>query len=536
MEGVAKRDALFHASLKGGETSPMFSRLWNFIRSVVRKILPYRAIESIEDVESPLSTDMVNALDDWYNLYLNRAEWLSDTVKSLNLPAFISSEIARQIVLEMKWNITGKNADGETQEADGGDVMNPRAEYLKKEFERCIATLRLKLEQGCAAGGMTIKPYPKDGHIYFDWTMDWSLYPIAFDDDGNLADVIFRDTYTEGKTIFTRLERHTVEGDSVKITQRAFKSSVKDAIGVEIPLSDVPFWENLEPEATVQNTGGQMFGWYKVATANSIDTESPMGASVFAKSRDLIQEADKQYSRLLWEYEGSELAIDVDPTVLRPKKTEGGGLEMPKLNQRLFRAVDADKGDRDLYNVFSPQIRDTALVNGLNQILMRIEDQCGLARGTISDANTVERTATELNIVKQRTYVTISDNQTALEHCLKDVIRAMDVYATLYDLAPEGEYEVSFEWDDSIITDTEQQMNEHLMLLNAGLISKAEFREWYFGETKDQAQAAIDAISEEEAKAQMAGMAQLLPTAPGGGQNPPEAEEEEEEPQGGPVD
>ena len=112
----------------------------------------------------------------------------------------------------------------------------------------------------------------------------------------------------------------------------------------------------------------------------------------------------------------------------------------------------------------------------------------------------------------------------------------MDVYATLYDLAPEGEYEVSFEWDDSIITDTEQQMNEHLMLLNAGLISKAEFREWYFGETKDQAQAAIDAISEEEAKAQMAGMAQLLPTAPGGGQNPPEAEEEEEEPQGGPVD
>ena len=121
---------------------------------------------------------MVNALDDWYNLYLNRAEWLSDTVKSLNLPAFISSEIARQIVLEMKWNITGKNADGETQEADGGDVMNPRAEYLKKEFERCIATLRLKLEQGCAAGGMTVKPYPKDGHIYFDWTMDWSLYPI----------------------------------------------------------------------------------------------------------------------------------------------------------------------------------------------------------------------------------------------------------------------------------------------------------------------------------------------------------------------
>ncbi len=504
----------------------MFSKLLNFIRQVVRKILPYRDIETVERVETPLSNDMANALDEWYKMYLNDADWLSEDVKSLNLPAFISSELARQIVLEMKWSITGKTEDGETQTEDGGDVMNPRAEYLKTEFERCIRALRQKLEQGCAAGGMTVKPYPKDGHIYFDWTMDWSLYPIAFDDDGNLADVIFRDTYTEGKTIFTRLERHVVDGDNVKITQRAFKSTSKDAIGVEIPLSDVAFWAQLEPEATVQNTGGQMFGWFKVAAANSIDVDSPMGASCFCKARDTIKQADMQYSRLLWEYEGSELAIDVDPTVLRPKKTEGGGLEMPKLNKRLFRAVDADKGDRDLYNVFSPAIRDAALINGLNQLLMRIEDQCGLARGTVSDANTEARTATELRIIKQRSYATVADNQKALESCLKDVIRAMDVYATVYKLAPEGEYEVSFEWDDSIITDTEQQINERMMLLNAGLISKAEFREWYFNETKDQAQAAVDAIAEEDMKAQMAGINQLLPTVPTGNNPPTEPEDD----------
>ena len=144
----------------------MFTRLLNFIRQVVRKILPYRAIESVERVETPLSTDMANALDEWYNMYLNKAAWLTDgsdatvQVKSLNLPAFISSELARQIVLEMKWNITGKDKNGDTQTGDGNDVMNPRAEYLKAEFEKCITILRQKLEQGCAAGGMTVKPYP----------------------------------------------------------------------------------------------------------------------------------------------------------------------------------------------------------------------------------------------------------------------------------------------------------------------------------------------------------------------------------------
>ena len=493
------------------ERTIMFTRIMNFIRQVVRKILPYRNIESVESVETPLSSEMMNALDDWFNLYTNKADWLKpDTVKSLNLPAFICSELARQILLEMKWNITGKGTNGENQTEDGKDIMNPRAEFLKAEFKRGIKEQRQKLEQGCAAGGMVIKPYPRNGHVYFDWTMDWSLYPIAFDDEGNISDVIFRDSYTEGKTYYTRLERHTIEGNNVRITQRAFKSNMRDSIGTEISLKEVAQWAEVQPETLITDAEGQMFGWYKVANANNVDLDSPMGASVFCKARDTIKEADKQFSRLLWEFEGSELAIDVDPTALRPRKGENGKMEMPKLNERLFRQVDIDKGDRDLYNVFSPNIRDASLLNGLNQIFIRIEDQCGLSRGTLSDANMDTRTATELRIVKQRSYATISDNQTALERCLTDVIRVIDKYATLYGLAPEGEYDVSFEWDDSIITDREQQTTERLSLLNMGIISKAEFREWYFGETESQANAAIEAVQTEQAKAQEA----LLPKLP----------------------
>jgi len=501
----------------------LFSRLIAFLRSVIHKMLPYKSIEQAEHIESPLSVEMITALDLWYQLYLDQAPWLKEnTVKSMNLPAFICSEIARQVVLELKWNITGKAKDGE----DSADVTNPRSEYLKAEFEKLFNSLREKLEQGCAAGGMTVRPYQRNGHIYFDWTMAWSLYPLAFGNDGELTDVIFRDTYTEGKTIYTRLERHTVKGANVEITQRAFKSNMRDSIGTEIDLTDVEPWKSLKPKATVTNVNGQLFGWYKVATANSVDVDSPMGASVYAKSVNTIKEADMQYSRLLWEYEGSELAVDVDPSVLKPKKTEGGGVEMPKLNQRLFRAVDADKGDRDLYEVFSPAIRDANLITGLNQLLIRIEDQCGLSRGTLSDANVNVRTATELKIVKQRSYATISDNQKALERCLRDVVHAMDVFASLYELAPEGEYDLSFEWDDSIITDTDQQMNQRLALAAAGIIGKAEMRQWYFGETSAQAQAAIEAVREEQREAMDAMLPALNPddaitgVSPGAGTQP----------------
>lgn len=468
-------------------------------------MIPYKDIAQVERVDTPLSNEMINALDTWYLLYLNKAPWLkSNTVKSLNLPAFISSEIARQVVLEMKWNITGKGSDGATQDDNGDDIMNPRADYLKTEFTKLMDQLRPKLEQGLAAGGMAIRPYPKDGHIFFDWTMDWSLYPLSFGDSGELTDVIFRDCYTEGKTTYTRLERHTVQGNDVEITQRVFKSNMKDTIGTETNLAEVEQWSNLAPQATVTEADGQMFGWFKAAAANSIDVDCPMGASVYGKAVDAIKEADLQYSRLLWEFEGSELAVDVDPQVLRPKK-DGQGQEMPRLNERLFRGVDL--GTDETYKIFSPAIRDAAEVNGLNQILMRVEDLVGFARGTISNANVEARTATELKINKQRSYATISDNQKALERCLIDVVRVMDKFATIYSLAPEGEYEVSFEWDDSIITDTDAQMQERLMLLNAGIISKAEFREWYFGETPSQAKAAIETLREEEA----AGIESLLP-------------------------
>lgn len=503
----------------------MFSKLLAFIRQVIRKMLPLKTVEQVEQIETPLSADMVNALDEWYKAYCDQAPWVNgDTVKSMNLPAMIASEIARQVTLEMQWNITGKTpeqeqpkepGEEEAEEPTPEELDNPRAEYLREEFEKLMAELRKRLEQGCAAGGMAVRPYPNtdDGHIYFGWTMDWSLYPVSFDENGDLKDVIFQDVYQDGDITYTRLERHTVEGDSVKVTQRAFKSKFKDQIGSEVPLTEVEQWKNLEPEATLHGTDGQMFGWFKVAAANNVDVDSPMGISVFHKALKVIKQADLQYSRLLWEFEGSELAIDVDPLALRPQQTGGKTsygetkYELPKLNERLFRGVNLDE---DHYSVFSPTIRDTALLNGLNRLLMMIEDLSGLSRGTLSDAPLEARTATELRILRQRTYATIADNQAALERCLRDVVRAMDKYATIYHLAPEGDYELSFEWDDSILTDRAQEMQERLELMAQGIISKAEMRQWYTGETEPQAKAAIQAIQQEVLDQNMDAMMQQM--------------------------
>lgn len=474
----------------------LFTKLKQFIEEAIHKLIPYKQIEQAEKFESPISNKMAEALNLWAQMYMNEAPYLTQSgMKSLNIASFVCSELSRQVTQEMKWNITGAKND------DGSSTTNPRADYHAEQFKRCTGTtLREKLEIGMAAGGFFVKPYPdvQSGKIFFDFVPDWSAFPAAFDGDGNVIDVIFRDSYQDGKTYYTRLERQTVQGDDVHITQKCYKSTTPDTLGKPCELTEVQTWAMLEPELILQGAGGKLpFGWYRVASANTVDLDSCMGSSVFAKAVGCIKDADEQYSRLMWEYEAKETAIDVDPTALVPQTVSGANgakYALPKLNERLFRAVNL--GEDNTYNVFDPPIRDASLLNGLNAILCRIEDLCGLARGTMSDSTAKDAlTATQILILKQRTYETISANQQALEQCLRDVIAAMDFYADAMGLAPKGDIEVSFEWDDSVITDTSVELDQRLRLQSAGIMSKVEVRMWYLGETRQQAEEAIAQIS-----------------------------------------
>ncbi len=136
---------------------------------------------------------------------------------------------------------------------------------------------------------------------------------------------------------------------------------------------------------------------------------------------------------------------------------------------------------------------------------MRIEDALSMSRGTLSDATQEAKTATELKILKQRAYQANKRIQDALEEQLKNVVYVMDVYCTLYNMvgdvnmSPQGEpldnnkgqWDISFEWDDSILTDFDEELNKRLTLMQNGIMSKLELRMWYCGETERQAQEAL---------------------------------------------
>ena len=308
------------------------------------------------------------------------------------------------------------------------------------------------------------------------------------------------------------MERHRRTERGVMITNTAYVRDVRSKnssitqladLGKLIPLTAVPEWADIEPQKEIIGIKKLLFGYIKMPEANTIDTYSPLGISVFARAADLIKQADMQYSRLLWEFRGGELAIDVDRNALidNSYKDDDGVIHnrttLGIMQQRLFRKTNIDASQGETYNVFNPSFRDVSLLNGLNSILMRVEDVCSLSRGTLSNVNVEARTATELKINKQRTYQSNSEIQKAIEKALQDVVYAMNIYLDFYELYPAEEYAVSFSWDDSVISDIQEEIKTRLILQQNGIESKLNIRMWYFGETKEQAKAALAQIEQE---------------------------------------
>lgn len=105
-----------------------------------------------------------------------------------------------------------------------------------------------------------------------------------------------------------------------------------------------------------------------------------------------------------------------------------------------------------------------------------------------------DRTAEEIRNSKQRSYSTITDNQKSLRCALSDLVYAMDVWCTLYNLAPMGKYSISFEFDDSIAADRKTEFEEKRLLLGDGIMKPWEFRMWYFGEDEETAKKNVESV------------------------------------------
>ncbi len=435
----------------------MFENIKEFIGRMRKGMFDKRVIGSAYAADIAVSDEMSCAQRVWKDLY--------EKSEGLHLPAAISFEMARLITVEMNSRVSG----------------GKRGDFLDKCYREVIDNIRIPVEYGCAKGGLVMKPYVSGGKIKVDFIQADKFFPTEFDETGKIRGAVFVQKRKIGSRYYTRLEGHRIKDGTYEITNQAFCSNNCDYLGKSVPLGEVEEWKDLAQSLAIKNVTQPLFGYFRPAIANTIDSGSPLGVSVYANAVNLISDADKQYSRLLWEFESGERALIANAMAF--KRDKDGRPKLP--DRRLYRTLEVE--DMDFFREWSPELREGELTRGLNRILRQIEFNCGFAYGTLSEVSDTEKTAEEIRASKQRSYATVSDNQKALKNALLELVYAMDVWCTLYNLAPKSDYSVSFDFDDSIEADRKTQFEEKQILVNSGIMAPWEFRMWYFGEDEETA-------------------------------------------------
>ena len=426
-------------------------------------------------------SSMADAMEKWLELYYDEPRWLKEThYQSLNLPASICAEFARLIMVVFDVVISG----------------SARADFLNQQFRRRTANLRIKLEKGCAVGGLVFKPYVSCGKVMTDCVIQDEFIPTEFFDDTCVGGV-FVNKITKGDRYYWQLEKQRYDYAAKTHTSqsRFFVSEQPDKLGREINVSEYPL--PVQEQFTIYNCDLPLFAFWRVPEANTEVKDSPLGISVFARAVRNIREADKQWDRFLWEFEGGELAIDASEFALRqaPVQDSEGNIvkmEMPKTKDRLFRRINARKHDNSaFYEIFAPQLRDSSYGHGLNRIRRAIEWIVGLAYGTLSDPQDVDKTAEEIKASKHRSYTFICNMQASLQTTLEQYIYAIDKYTTVCNLAPSGAYNIQWNWGDGVLEDSDKETQIKLQEVNNNIITKEAYLTWRYSVTEEQAKEMI---------------------------------------------
>lgn len=451
-------------------------------------MIQYDNIKKAMGVDIAISTKMANAIYRWSKMYTNEAPWLTEDVKSLNLPASICSEMARLVTMENQIKITG----------------GQRAKMIDQWLNPFRAQLSNYTEYACSTGGVVFKPYLSPKGIEVDVVRAGDFFPVAFDSAGDITAVIFPEFKRMGKKLYTRLEYQALQGDTYTIVNKAFMSRRAIVrmdeiinIGQEINLEEVPEWSDIEPYVELHNADRPLFSYFRIPTANNIDPTSPLGVSVYARASDLIRDADEQYGATLWEYRSKETAIQAADEFFR--HTRHGEVILPKGGDRLYRALGPgimDGRGAPFFNAYSPEIRDQSFFNGYNRIVQKIEFNCGLAYGTLSDPQVVDKTAEEIISSKQRSYATVKAIQNSLGHAIEGLVGAMDAWLTIAGQYSDGNVEVSCNWDDSLIVDKKYETEQLRADYSMGVVSRIEYRMKRFGETEEQARKMLALLDE----------------------------------------
>ena len=393
---------------------------------------------------------------------------LYESIDDINFGAIFSNKLANYTVSDSNMNIEGSNKRV--------DLLNQVGQSMWKKSKK-ITSMAL------GYGGVIIVPYVKGGKIYYNLVPQSRL--TIDKTDGDLitgATVLAERKVIKGtisETVYLRWTNYKIENGNMVITQQ-----YTDEKGNKIPVPD--FWKDIQEIQGISNVDRVLFGYIK-SPINNRKANDKYGVPITYGCEATILEIKETMKQLVREYELKETFVGADATMFNGKN----GLPA----NGIFRKIDST--DDDFFEVYDPQFRDYTI--RLQELYKRLEHEIGTSYGILSEVDTAQATATEIKRSMYDTFTICDDMRSNIEKGLNDFFYACNVLANAYNLSPQGEYELSFEWSYSLLEDTQAEWNQLTWANNKGIIDDVEIRQWLKpDETLEDSQKAIEEIREKQ--------------------------------------
>ena len=438
------------------------------------------------------SNEMNSAIRKWSEISTGQPPWLSEDVTTINLAKHIADYRARLTTLDIGIAISGAGS------------ASSRAEYLQGLADELLNRLPDRISDADRLGGCIIK---WNGQSW-DFILPGDFGITAKDSNGNITGAIFASYTVQENASYTRLEYHRFDGDTYVVTNKAFRNvqainSDETHLGSEIPLEKVDVWANLAPEVRIANVSKPLFGFYRVPGSNIIDSTSPLGLSVFDGALPELRALDVAISRKNDEIEDSRHVTFVSQSAIQYAERQNDSRNPAKVKIKLPRyvmglGVDVNNGDG--IHEHTTTLQTEQRIRDINFDLSLAGVKSGFSEGVfVLDGQTGMITATQVEADDRDTIQTIKTDRDALKTALDQAFYGADVLATLYNLAPAGEYEVVYNFGDITYSYEEDKASWQRYVTN-GWVAPHRYLMRFEGMSEEDARALVAEAREDKPK------------------------------------
>ena len=446
------------------------------------------------------------------------------TLFRLNTPKAVCAEMAGLVWGEectVDVSIDGRESEKE-------DPLNAFVQdaLVKNAFH---TKMQENIEEGLALGGSALKVWsevrhdengneiPETRSLMIGYAMADQFIPISWD-NAKVTEGVFVSRIAKGGYYYTRLEWHRWNGMTYVITNELYRSEIQkgktpddtqDILGVRYPLSEIyPYLE----EETVIPVEESLFTYWRTPIANNLDDNSPLGMSIYGNALETLHALDICYDSFVREFRLGKKRIIVPARAVRSVVDPQTGKLCRYFDphDETYEALASDTPDDLKITDNSVTLRVEEHVSAINAFLSILCLQTGFSAGTFTfDAHNGLKTATEVVSENSKTFKTIKTIQNQLRPAIEHLVRNIIDVAILYDMEWEGQkiatlaargYHVNITFDDGVTQDRQTNINEGVMLVGAGLLSKHTFLtdpKYGQGLTPEDADAELARIKEE---------------------------------------